>query len=470
MPQDRLNSSIIEGLKHKDPKLYQYLNSIRIILDDVQNELDPLVRASLTATIIGALPGTIVSFTYTIQSNGIRFDWEADSNAVQYEIRKGASFDAGTQIIVTSQLSAIIEPISPLGTSHKYWIKSINSGGVYSANATELDVALSNIENIVISSRVIDNNVLLNWSVPTAPFTIAYYNLYKNAVFFGRVTGTFQAFFESLGGTNTYNIIAVDIAGNVGGDNTIVLVVSTPPDYVLLSAQTSALNGTKVNVLREVVLGVPKLFCCINLTQTWEQHFVNNSWTTAQDQINAGFPYYAQPTLLTGTYTETFDYGIVLGSVIANLDWSTEIIAGNVSVNPSFEFSANGTDWSSPVGGSSAFGTNVRYVRITITFTGTDTTSLIWFYNFQIFLDVKREMDSGSITANAADSGGTTVLFNKAYKDVDSITLIANSLEPIYPIYDFVDIPNPVSFKVLIFDSAGKRITYLISWKARGIV
>ena len=35
-------------------------------------------------------------------------------------------------------------------------------------------------------------------------------------------------------------------------------------------------------------------------------------------------------------------------------------------------------------------------------------------------------------------------------------------------IYDFVDAPNPTSFKVLLFDTSGNRVSGDFSWQARG--
>lgn len=203
---------------------------------------------------------------------------------------------------------------------------------------------------------------------------------------------------------------------------------------------------------------------------SWQGHFISHGWASPQDQVDAGYPIYIEPTLTTGSYKEVFDFGVIFGSVIVNLNWSVDIYTGNVSVNPVIRTSPDNATWSTPVAGSSVFGTNVRYVEVTVNFTGTNDKSLIGFYNFQIFLDVKREVDSGNGTANAADTTGTVVTFNKSFKSVDSITITTKSLEPIYAIYDFTNVPNPTTFKVLIFDSAGQRITFPFSWKARGIV
>jgi hypothetical protein len=37
-------------------------------------------------------------------------------------------------------------------------------------------------------------------------------------------------------------------------------------------------------------------------------------------------------------------------------------------------------------------------------------------------------------------------------------------------VVDFADIPNPVSFRVLLFDADGNRVTGSVSWIAEGIV
>jgi hypothetical protein len=71
--------------------------------------------------------------------------------------------------------------------------------------------------------------------------------------------------------------------------------------------------------------------------------------------------------------------------------------------------------------------------------------------------------------------GGTTVNFTVPFIDVESISVTPSvpspppsPLSPIIAIYDFVDVPNPTSFKVLLFDTSGNRVTGPFSWSARG--
>jgi hypothetical protein len=72
--------------------------------------------------------------------------------------------------------------------------------------------------------------------------------------------------------------------------------------------------------------------------------------------------------------------------------------------------------------------------------------------------------------AGSQNVGGTIVNFNKAYKDIETITLTPLSTTEQTAIYDFIDIPNPVFFKILLYDSTGTRINGTVSWKARGVV
>lgn len=94
--------------------------------------------------------------------------------------------------------------------------------------------------------------------------------------------------------------------------------------------------------------------------------------------------------------------------------------------------------------------------------------ALYMMYNLQLRLDIKYSMDGGSANVFAVDAPGTEVFFNKVFKDIDSITVAAKSTVERKVVFDFVDIPNPVSFKVLLYDNAGNRVDGVIAWKARG--
>jgi hypothetical protein len=94
--------------------------------------------------------------------------------------------------------------------------------------------------------------------------------------------------------------------------------------------------------------------------------------------------------------------------------------------------------------------------------------ALYQMYNLQLRLDIKHGIDGGRVSVAASDVDGTVVFFSKVFRDVDSITVTAESTVEQNAIYDFLDVPNPVSFKILLFDTVGARIDGIVSWKARG--
>ena len=58
--------------------------------------------------------------------------------------------------------------------------------------------------------------------------------------------------------------------------------------------------------------------------------------------------------------------------------------------------------------------------------------------------------------------------FNVTFVDVEAINVTPSGTTARIAIYDFVDAPNPTSFKVLLFDTSGNRVSGDFSWQARG--
>lgn len=185
------------------------------------------------------------------------------------------------------------------------------------------------------------------------------------------------------------------------------------------------------------------------------------------------FPYLAgTPPSADSTYIEVFDFGTIISGALINVNWTSVQFDLNylVTVDCSIEASDDNITYSSPISGTAAFFTSCRYARVTLTFTVSNRHALIAISNLTCSIDIKYALDSGSIYADKDDTSGTEVTFNKAFKDVNSITLTVAATVPITAVYDFTDTPNPTSFFVYAYDAAGSRISYLVSWKARGVV
>jgi hypothetical protein len=104
-----------------------------------------------------------------------------------------------------------------------------------------------------------------------------------------------------------------------------------------------------------------------------------------------------------------------------------------------------------------------------MTVLATDRYSISKFYNLIFRLSVKKAVDSGQVNALSTDTDGTQVNFNRVYKDVDSITASVKETQDFNVVVNFVDIPDPVFFKVLVFDKNGVRASKTVFWLSRGI-
>jgi hypothetical protein len=488
-------TTLIQGYQQVDPRLYDILNGLVNSVDDLQTKVFPIIDR-VTTIVTEPIPDTPTGFAYSTTGRNLILTWNSAANARTYEVRRGTNWDTASQITITGITEARLDPII-VGTT-RYLLKSINGAGVPSSGFAYVDVVIPPIGAITINGRVIDNNVLLSWSEPVSTWDIDYYTISRGGIIVGTQHGTFIAVFESAGGTYTYSVFPTDMAGNIGPSSSVSLVVAQPPDFELLDYRKSILSGLKVNALP---YGSPevgwvndefngwdaglisaqnwtwignntgKILVCIDGTKTWTTHFTSQGWNKIKDQLDNFYPIYIQPTLLTGKYQEIIDYGTTLFATIFNMNYTIDQIVTTVTATPGVEGSLDQVTWTPIVHAKSVFLQQFRYVRATIDFTSNNDKALALFYNLTYSVDVKRELDSGGVTALATDANGTQVLFNKPFKDIDSITVTGTkAIEPLTIIYDFQDVPNPTGFKVYVFNSIGVRTTAAVSWKARGIV
>jgi hypothetical protein len=312
---------------------------------------------------------------------------------------------------------------------------------------------------------------LLQWNDSTQTLPIDFYELRKGnewatAAVIGTKQGRFTSVFEVVSGLYTYWIAGIDSAGNYGEPGSVAARVAQPPDYILRLNIDSVFDGTRSNA----ALSEGRLIAPVNTTETWEDHFSTRSWTTPQDQIDAGYAYYAMPSTSSGYYEEEIDYGTVLTTTKITVTPTSQVVAGSPTLVPTLSTRLLNTDpWTDSVGQSSIYATNFRYVKIRYDFTSSGGDDLLQMSSLNIRLDAKLRNDFGSGTASSSDSGGTTVTFNIDFVDVEAISVTPATTSPVIAVYDFVDTPNPTTFKVLLFDTAGNRVSGPFSWSARGV-
>lgn len=427
-------------------------------------------------------------------------------------------------------------------------IRAIDSAGNIGASRSVPISVSTGIVN-TLSTEVVDNNVLFRWSSTAGSLPILTFELRRGPVWataesIGTKSGGFTTVFEApqFQTTYTYWLVAIDTAGNYGTPRSVTATVDQPPDYVLATNFISTFSGTLSNAAKtNNVVVLP-----INTSETWNAHFSTRGWSTPQDQVNAGYPIYAQPGSLTGYYEEVFDYGTTLTAMKITATYLLTTIAGSLSSDVTITaaldsgFTSNVQTFNS----IQFYAVNFRYVKVRIAVTATDDKGIAELSNLTVKLDTKLRNQTGSINAISQRQSGTysqtgatitvsatahgwvtgdqvrldflsgtatddaytlvshttdtftvtsatststsgnvdidntgTIVYltedrlstgPKTFVDVQSITLAANSTSPLYAVYDFVDAPSPLSFKVLLFDSSGARVSGTVSYSVRG--
>jgi hypothetical protein len=454
--------SLNESIKQKNPALYQIIDALIGRVDSLNNQLNPPVASNRVISNPTIVPDDVTSFTYALTQDFVFLNWSAVDTAQTYEIRKGSSWNTALYVTNLNGLQAVLEPLVVGDTT--FLIKAINAGGLESTNALSLVVTVPVIDAPAVVGTSILNTAILNYTPPDSAFRIDHYIIYRSAVELTTFNGTFFTYQESAAGTYSYGVAAVDIAGNVGATQTISITVTAPSDFILQSILSSTFAGTKTNAFLDTTRNV--LEVCLNLVETYANHFITNGWATPQDQINAGYPIYGEPGQATATYVEKFDFGSIFTNVVIGISWSFTLIDGTVSIATQLEFSNDDIVYTAPVAGPTAFASSARYVRVTVNFTG-GLTDILEFFNFQCAMSVHRENDGGSGTANAGDAGGTVFTFNKAFVAVESVTATPSTTSSFKAVVTAI---TTTQFKVLVFNDAGVRQTATLEWKARGIL
>jgi len=424
----------------------------------------------------------------SIIGDRIEFTWDYANYTgslppISYDIRYdggSGTFANATQVLITGT-DSFSRKVDWVG-NRRFLVAAIDSSGNTGTEGA-VSKAISAPIAISILPQVIDNNVLLRWSDASSTLPISHYEVRKGATYgtstdIGSLSGLFFTSFETVSDTYTYWVTGVDTAGNLGVNNSITTSVSEPPDYVLYGSGIDPFDGTKTNTLlnSEGNLNMP-----VNLTETFAQHFTGNSWTSPNDQVAAGFPIYIEPTPSTASYSKVFDLGTLLANLSVTFNITSKVIDGNLVFATSgasywtamVSISTDGATWLDfPKNNLKAFGNSFRYIKITIDVNTDSGDDLLEISNIDYVIDVKERSDSGRGTAATTDANGTAVTFNKSFVDISSIVVtptfgIGNSTN-VSAVYDFLDAPNPTTFYVYLFDTAGARVNGDFTWNARG--
>lgn len=505
-----------------------------VVAKDANGNYGTQASAVITVNAAGA-----PALASTFAGQNVVFSWAAIKGTLDtdyYLLKRGATWGAATTVATIYSTAYTLKV--DWGGTQKFWLAAVDVNGT-EGTPDDLNVIVTVPTAPTMTQQVIDNNVLLKWNDVTQTLPILSYELRRGATWAGgTVIGTkqggFTTVFETAAGTYTYWLAGIDSAGNYGTPGSVSAVVNQPPDYVLQLNQNSTWAGDETNIYTDAVLGQ---IVNVNTTETWQSHFTSRSYTSPQDQINAGYTYYLMPSTTTAAYEEEFDYGTVLAGTKVSATLTSSNVVGTTTITPTIRVrgttstsatysqttttitvtstahgllagdyvyldftSGTATDgtyvvataaantftvtsatsattsgnvswikWTSYANSSEVFVTQFRYFRVRYDFASVGGNDLMLLTALNVRLDSKLRNDAGSGTANSGDTGGTTVTFNVAFVDVQSIAVTPLATTGVIAVYDFVDAPNPTSFKVLLFNTSGTRVSGGFSWSARGV-
>jgi hypothetical protein len=409
---------------------------------------------------------------------------------------------------------------------------------------TGVSVAVTNpaqVTSTSLTASVIDNNVILRWADPAATsLPIASYDIYRcpasgtctvtdygtTATYITNVGGTnTYSFFETAAGTYKYFVRTKDLASNYSTPQSISTTVSEPRDFAVLTDVTSKYNtGALTAGYCSGGTGANKATCesgpdigdwihpstaswtniedesnttsvlPVNTTETWQEHFVNNSWAGPSAQVSAGFEYFIKPET-SATYYQQWDLGTTQTSATVTLITTSEDLGksisnpGTVSQTPEIFLSNTETDielavtntggsWvSKGSGNTSVLGTTFRFVKVKISYTSNNGAfKKISQQKATLNLATVRDQSTGPVTISTLSgtpTNGKRVTFNKTFQDITSIQvtpIFKQSGNQNTAIYNFIDVADPTEFDVYLLDATdGSFALGDFTWQATGV-
>ena len=207
-------------------------------------------------------------------------------------------------------------------------------------------------------------------------------------------------------------------------------------------------------------------------TQGTGTHTLTQRFESPQDQIDAGLPVWSASFLpSSGSFEEYYDIGVEVGSTTIVLDLQTVAIQGTVDIDPEIYVRRLITDSWTQVNDPGAFravANAFRYVRVVLNFNPQNPGDQLEVTQLLTTAKIKQKTDQGAVNVS---SNPTTVTFNVAFADVDSIQVTPKlpTTGQRIALYDFTDTPNPTSFDIYLYDENFVAATGEVSWVVRGV-
>lgn len=425
------------------------------------------------ATVTVAAPSAPQNIMAQVSGPDMILTWEAPATTQftveQYEIREGAT---------------VLNRVKGTRFQQRVTWEGTKTFSVFAVDlkqniGTQADVTLDIVApNAPTNVRpvVVDNNVLLYFDEPNIhTLPIANYVVERSGNVVGDTSRPFVNIFEVLGGDYSYDIYAVDSAGNQGDATTIAVTVSQPPDFILRDADTIDPDDYDTFTHALVAEDGISFYAPVVTGRTWTQHFTDNSQSTVQDFIDDGYGTWLEPayTGAAAVVEEKIDLGTLLPASIVTTSISEQSLDGSgMTVSPTISYDDDDSGYTSGGAGnatifaSSAF----RYIKPKYEITAPDDKTISRFSAHAYTVQVKKQTDSGVVEVT---SNPTAFTFALDFVDINSIVATPQGTTALIAIVDFTDAPNPTGGNIYLFDAAGASAAgagKYVRWVAEGAV
>lgn len=396
-----------------------------------------------------------VTITQQVIDNNVLLQWSDATTTlpiVSYELRKGSTW-ATAAYIGTKQgrFTTVFESVS---ATYTYWIAAIDTAGNY-GTPSSVNAQVSQPPDYVLKLNVNStfSGTKTNLALQDGMGLVASVNTtetWEQHFTVGRTWSTLQAqinagfpYYAMPSQTTGQYFEDIDYGSLLVGIKVSATLTSVAMTGVTVVTPTIHTRGTSTVAATYSRTGT-------TVTVTATAHGLTAGRLAYLDFTSGG--------ALDGSYV------VLATGLTANAFTVTTAATGTIAAGSTLAFSP----WTTYAGVDSVFATNFRYIRVQYDFSSAGGDDLLGLTALNIRLDSKLRNDSGNGTAVSTDTGGTVVNFNYAFIDVDSLSVTPATTSPVIAVYDFVDAPYPTSFKVLLFNTSGTRVSGAFSWSARG--
>lgn len=423
---------------------------------------------SKTINLYGLLmpPANVTSFNAYASDSGIivTFDPCPDVDWAYTEIRSGDDWANATPVVkaLSNKYSA---GWLPAGIK-KYHARNVDTTGNSSVEVASTSISISKPSSVNINrAEVQENSVALGWGDSKTSQPISGYAIYignegqsfEDCTLYGKAGADSRSdivIFRSAGKKVIW-MTATDVAGNTSDPLGINVSVTLPTNFIL--ANEYDFNWALGDVVNGDIDG-GSLYLPIK-SETWQSHFSSRGYTDIQDQVDAGYPSYFQPSETTGSYTELHDIGKVVSIATISVTPIAVILSGSITPDILIEWSLDGSTWGNSGGNvTQAQATNLRYVRVTYSVTALGGDDLVRLDRIHVTVSTSTVNEFGSLTLSASDVAGTPYICNVEFLDIISAVATPNNSANIKTINVIIsDSTNPSRVFVQAWDYSNNR-------------